>query len=40
LIITLVFKKNAIFFAENCDHDYDPSIIRDIFRSLLNIWKK
>jgi hypothetical protein len=24
LIITLVFKKNANFFAENCDHNIDP----------------
>jgi hypothetical protein len=24
LIITLVLRKNAIFFAENCDHNIDP----------------
>jgi hypothetical protein len=24
VIITLVFEKNAIFFAENCDHNIDP----------------
>jgi hypothetical protein len=23
-IITLVFEKNANFFAENCDHNIDP----------------
>jgi hypothetical protein len=25
MIITLVFKKNANFFAENCDHKIDPN---------------
>jgi hypothetical protein len=26
LIITLVYEKNANFFAENCDHLIDPRI--------------
>jgi hypothetical protein len=28
LIITLVFEKNANFFAENCDHNIDPRTSR------------
>jgi hypothetical protein len=26
LIITLVFEKNANFFAKNCDHNIDPRL--------------
>jgi hypothetical protein len=27
LVITLVFEKNAIFFAVNCDHNIDPGFM-------------